>query len=127
MKPPGPPSDLEASAVALALRFGSLIRQRRELLQMRQDDLALVSGLGRRFIIDLEGGKPTAQLGKALVAASAVGLRPFDLMEENAREDAPLLPDLAVDADEIPDLTDDELQAIMEEDLLPPPLEEDDV
>ncbi|MDZ4691153.1 helix-turn-helix domain-containing protein [Terricaulis sp.] len=111
--PPKASSDLEANAAALALRFGKLVRQRREQLQMRQDDLALVSGLGRRFIIDLESGKPTAQLGKALVAASAVGLRPFDLMEENDRNDAQLLPDLPeFDSDQLPSLSDDEVQTL---------------
>ncbi|WP_243445627.1 hypothetical protein [Sphingosinicella microcystinivorans] len=30
---------------------------------------------GERFIVDLEAGKPAAQLGKALAAAKAVGLR----------------------------------------------------
>ena len=31
------------------------------------------------FIVDLEGGKPTAQLGKALSAARAVGIKLEDI------------------------------------------------
>ena len=61
---------------------------------MRQDDLALATGVGRRFILELEAGKPSCQLGKALAVASAVGLRPFDLMLDGNKEDNALLPDL---------------------------------
>jgi hypothetical protein len=39
---------------------------------MRQDDLALATNVGRRFIVELEAGKPNCQLGKALVVAAAV-------------------------------------------------------
>jgi transcriptional regulator with XRE-family HTH domain len=77
-----------------AERFGALVRERREALKLRQDDLALVSNVGRRFIIDLEAGKPNCQLGKALVVAAAVGLRPFDLISEAKSDDNALLPDL---------------------------------
>ena len=77
-----------------AQRFGALVRERRESLKLRQDDLALASNVGRRFIIDLEAGKPNCQLGKALVVAAAVGLRPFDLISESNSDDNALLPDL---------------------------------
>lgn len=76
-----------------ARRFGALVRERREALKMRQDDLALATGVGRRFILELEAGKPSCQIGKALVVASALGLRPFDVMAEG-QADNPLLPDL---------------------------------
>jgi transcriptional regulator with XRE-family HTH domain len=71
-----------------------LVRERREALKMRQDDLALATGVGRRFILELEAGKPSCQLGRALLVAAAVGLRPFDLMSANGDDNA-LLPDLA--------------------------------
>ena len=76
-----------------AARFGALVRERREALKMTQDDLALTTGVGRRFIVELEAGKPSCQLGKALIVAIAVGLRPFDLMSEDNSDNA-LLPDL---------------------------------
>ncbi len=79
-----------------AVRFGALIRARRKAMRMTQDELALASGLGRRFIIDLESGKPTSQLGRALLAAEAVGLRVLDLMESDGAAGA-LLPDLPAD------------------------------
>lgn len=77
----------------LAARFGRLVRERREALGLKQDDVALSSGVGRRFIVELEAGKPTAQLGKALRVAEAIGLRPFDAVTER-RDDSQLLPDL---------------------------------
>lgn len=79
-----------------AARFGALVRERRKALKMNQDDLALATGVGRRFIIDLEAGKPTCELGRSLVVASAVGLRIFDLLSSSTREGA-LLPDLPDD------------------------------
>ncbi len=89
-----PTSELENSARAHAQQFGALVRERREALKMRQDDLALATGVGRRFILELEAGKPSCQLGRALVVAAAVGLRPFDLMSANNDDDNALLPDL---------------------------------
>jgi DNA-binding XRE family transcriptional regulator len=83
----------ETAAQGLAARFGALIRERREALKLRQDDIAFSTGLGRRFIIELEAGKPTCHLGKALVVAAAVGLRPIDLMVET-NDDNAMLPDL---------------------------------
>jgi DNA-binding XRE family transcriptional regulator len=84
-------SNVARAARQNALRFGKLIRERREALGMRQDDLALSTGVGRRFVIELEAGKPGCQLGKSLVVATAVGLRPFDM---TSGEDNALLPDL---------------------------------
>lgn len=87
-------ADKESAAQQFAKQFGEMVRQRREALGMRQDDVALATGLGRRFIVELEGGKSSAQLGKALLAANAVGLRPFDVMSATSREEDQLLPDL---------------------------------
>jgi HTH-type transcriptional regulator/antitoxin HipB len=62
-----------------ATEFGTRIARARKQLGLTQRDLALAIGTGERFIVDLEGGKPTAQLGKALAAARAVGLRLDDI------------------------------------------------
>ena len=75
-----------------------MVREHREALKMRQDDLALATGVGRRFILELEAGKPSCQLGRALVVAAAVGLRTFDLMSANNDADNALLPDLIDDS-----------------------------
>jgi DNA-binding XRE family transcriptional regulator len=90
-------SDVESAAGVQAKHFGALVRERREALKMRQDDLALATGVGRRFILELEAGKASCQLGRALVVAAAVGLRPFDLMNANNDHDADDLPDLEDD------------------------------
>jgi transcriptional regulator with XRE-family HTH domain len=90
-----PLTDIDAGARAQAQHFGALVRERREALKMRQDDLALATGVGRRFILELEGGKPSCQLGRALIVAAAVGLRPFDLMSANSDDDNALLPDIS--------------------------------
>lgn len=57
-----------------AQMFGNLVKQRRKALKMNQRDLALVAGTGLRFISDLEHGKPTCELGKALCVLSSLGI-----------------------------------------------------
>ena len=61
-------------ASQMALAFGSLIRSRRKALNMRQHQLALATGVGRRFLIELEAGKPSCQLGRSLMVAHALGI-----------------------------------------------------
>ena len=75
-----------------ARRLGALIRSRREAMNLRLDDLASAAGVGRRFLHDLETGKPSCQLGLALAVAAAVGLRPLDLMEQEAGQESDLPP-----------------------------------
>ena len=41
---------------------------------MTQPQLAMACGTGIRFIVDLEAGKETCQLGKALLVAQMLGL-----------------------------------------------------
>lgn len=55
--------------------LGAAIRARRRSLDLRQEDLALVAGVGRRFLSELENGKPTARLGQTLAVLDALGLR----------------------------------------------------
>lgn len=61
--------------IVTAQQFGVAIARARKQLGLTQRELALAINSGERFIVELEGGKPTAQLGKALAAAQAVGLR----------------------------------------------------
>lgn len=58
-----------------AQEFGATVARARKSLGLTQRELALAINSGERFIVDLEAGKATAQLGKALAAAKAVGLR----------------------------------------------------
>lgn len=55
--------------------LGHIVREARKRLDVTQKDLALTSGTGLRFIIDLEKGKPTCQIGKALTVLQTLGIR----------------------------------------------------
>lgn len=55
--------------------FGAVLRETRRREGLTQQQLALSSGTGDRFIVDLENGKETAQLGKALGIAAALGIK----------------------------------------------------
>ena len=55
--------------------LGEAIRNTRKRLKVSQKDLALASGTGLRFIIDLEKGKPTCQIGKILGLVRALGIK----------------------------------------------------
>jgi transcriptional regulator with XRE-family HTH domain len=75
-----------------------MIRGRRKALKLRQDQLALATGVGRRFLIELEAGKPSCQLGRSLLVAEALGLTFADILA--CRDGSP-----AVEAD-LPELPD---------------------
>ncbi|MDR3473442.1 MAG: helix-turn-helix domain-containing protein [Devosia sp.] len=55
--------------------LGSLIRAERKAQRLTQEQLAGVSGVGVRFVRELELGKESCQLGKALLVLSTLGLR----------------------------------------------------
>jgi HTH-type transcriptional regulator / antitoxin HipB len=54
--------------------IGTSVKAKRRALKLRQADLAAAAGVGVRFLIELEAGKPTAQLGKTLAVLNALGL-----------------------------------------------------
>jgi y4mF family transcriptional regulator len=56
-------------------QIGALIRMTRKNLGVTQKDLALTSGTGLRFIIDLEKGKETCEIGKALTVLHTLGIK----------------------------------------------------
>jgi len=56
-------------------QLGATIRARRRQLKVTQKDVAMTCGTGLRFIIDLEKGKPTCQIGKILQVLQALGLK----------------------------------------------------
>lgn len=55
--------------------LGAFIRATRVAQHLRQEQLAAAAGVGLRFLIELERGKPTAQMGKALAVLDALGCR----------------------------------------------------
>ena len=54
--------------------LGRVVREARKAQKLSQNDLAGMAGTGRRFIVDLEKGKETAQLGKVLRVLATLGV-----------------------------------------------------
>jgi HTH-type transcriptional regulator/antitoxin HipB len=54
--------------------IGKIIRDTRKEQGLTQEELAGISGTGRRFISDLENGKNSIQTGKLLLVIKALGL-----------------------------------------------------
>ena len=54
--------------------IGKIVRSTRKKLGVTQRSLALTSGTGLRFIIELEQGKPTVQLEKVLTVLRTLGV-----------------------------------------------------
>ena len=53
--------------------LGDALRAARKQLGLTQPQLALAAGVGVRFIVDLEAGKPTLRLGNVLRVIDALG------------------------------------------------------
>lgn len=62
------------SIVRSTVDLGGLVRQRRRSLALKQTDIAGLGNTGNRFIVELERGKPTLQLQKALDVLDLLGL-----------------------------------------------------
>lgn len=93
--------------ISNAADFGNLVRARRREAGLSQRDLAAVADTGERFIVELEAGKPTCQLGKALAVARALGIVLADAgrsaapasaahADTSGRDDLPDIADLPV-------------------------------
>jgi len=54
---------------------GELVKSTRKGMGVTQKDLDMTSGTGLRFIIEMEKGKPTCQLGKALTVLQTLGIK----------------------------------------------------
>ena len=54
--------------------LGKAIRDARNAMGLRQAEAALLSGVGVRFLSDLENGKETARLGPTLKVINGLGL-----------------------------------------------------
>ena len=53
--------------------LGSSLRVSRKALGLTQADLALAAGVGVRFVVELEAGKPTVRLERVLRVIDALG------------------------------------------------------
>jgi y4mF family transcriptional regulator len=54
-------------------QLGTALRTARKQLGLTQPQLALAAGVGTRFIVDLEAGKPTVRLEHVLRVIDALG------------------------------------------------------
>lgn len=57
-----------------AADLGALIRERRVKLGMDQSDLAEKAGTSRKWIVEVEQGKPRAEIGLVLRTLKALGV-----------------------------------------------------
>jgi len=98
-------SGVARQAAEFAAAFGRLIQQERKRQGLRQDELAMVSGTGKRFIVDLEAGKSTCQLGRSLHVANVLGLRIEDVLKDAQarRANTSHAPDIPDSDEEEPD------------------------
>lgn len=55
--------------------LGTALRAARKQLGLTQSDLALAAGVGLRFVVDLEAGKPTVRMEQVLRVVDALGGR----------------------------------------------------
>ena len=63
---------IEARTVA---KIGETIKKVRKEQKVTQVQLAQLSNVGYRFVLDLEAGKETIQLGKVLTVMETLGMR----------------------------------------------------
>ena len=58
-----------------AIQIGELIRDTRKRQGLTQPQLAAASGVGLRFLVELEAGKGSSHLAKALAVLDALGCK----------------------------------------------------
>ena len=61
------------TSIRTAQQLGDALRAARKQLGLTQPQLALAAGVGVRFIVDLEAGKPTLRLANVLRVIDALG------------------------------------------------------
>jgi len=71
--PIGKLSKVAMTTITSTQDLGAEIRAARKQLGLTQSDLALAAGVGLRFIVDLESGKPTVRLEQVLRVIDSLG------------------------------------------------------
>ena len=61
-------------AITNSQSLGLLIRKERKAQKLTQEQLAGLTGVGVRFVRELEAGKESCQIGLALQVAASLGL-----------------------------------------------------
>ena len=69
-----PNGERSIAMITDAASFGQTLRKRRQELGYTQAYISECSGFSVSFISDLENGKSTAELGKAIALANLLGL-----------------------------------------------------
>lgn len=59
--------------IETTIELGKVIREARKQLHLTQPQLALASGVGVRFIVELEGGKSSVRTGHVLRVLNTLG------------------------------------------------------
>jgi y4mF family transcriptional regulator len=74
-KPNQPPEQIPAyGKVTTAKELGGLVRRKRKEVGALQESTAAMSGVGTKFLSQVENGKETAELGKVLQVLKSLGL-----------------------------------------------------
>lgn len=60
--------------IADTKKLGTYIKNVRKEQHLTQADLAIAANVGIRFLVDLENGKETAQIGKVINVCRALGI-----------------------------------------------------
>ena len=60
-------------ALSTTQTLGATLRAARKRMGLTQSELALAAGVGVRFVVDLEAGKPTVRLAPVLRVVEALG------------------------------------------------------
>jgi len=63
--------------LASITELGVMVRTARKAMKMNQAEFAAHAGVGRRFVSELEGGKPSLEFDKVLGCATAAGIDVF--------------------------------------------------
>ena len=79
------------STITSPKALGGALREARKRMGLTQPHLALAAGVGVRFIVDLEAGKPTVRLGHVLRVIDALGgnLKLVDLQTDGTQTAEP--------------------------------------
>ncbi len=64
-----------ATALQKVSDLGAAVRNARKSKRLTQQEFADLAGVGRRFLSELESGKPTLEIGKVLKVAAAAGIQ----------------------------------------------------
>lgn len=70
-------AEVEELEIVSPSALGMLVRRARETRHLSQQSFADLAGVGRRFLSELENGKPTLELGKVLKVARTAGIELF--------------------------------------------------